>query len=86
MTKDGEARRTLAGKKGWAGWPDGQCVDLAVKEGSEKIHSDYLKVVYAALWVLEIVLIVVLRKRGKSRSEGKTAWPKETNGLLLHGN
>ena len=72
-TKDGEAPRTLAVKKGWEGWSDGQRVDLAVKGGSEKINSDYLKVVYAMLWVLEIVLILGLRKRGKSRSEGKMA-------------
>ena len=46
-------------------------MDFAVKRGSEKISFGYLKVVYATLWVLEIVLIEVLRKGGRSRSEGK---------------
>lgn len=72
-TKDREAPRTLAGKKRGVGWPNGQHVDLAGKGGSEKINSDYFKVVYATLWVLEFVLIVVLRERGKYRSEGKMA-------------
>lgn len=48
-------------------------MDLAVKGGSEKISSGYLKVVYDTLWVLEIVRTVVLRRGGKSRSEGKLA-------------
>lgn len=48
-------------------------MDLAVKGGSEKISFAYLEVVYGTLWVLEIVLTVVLKKEGKSRSEGKMA-------------
>lgn len=54
------------------GWPDGQYVYFAVKRGSEKISFGYPKVVYATLWVLEIVLIEVLRKGGRSRSESMT--------------